>query len=185
MLVWKNANGAPQIFSKLRWTVSRFPISASAVGARTKLISTVGLFILAIFGAYLVSQFLVANDWTGLALIAMAFFGLAFAIRILNNWRDGLYIFFGWLFFEDFARKYLGNNMAIYFGKDVLVLLVYISFFRARRNRKEKATFKPPFLVPLLILLWFAVAQVFNPASTSVFYGFLVLKLYFLYNPLP
>src|SRR4030095_266434 len=108
----------------------------------------------------------------------------AVAIRILNNWREGLYIFFGWLFVEDFARKYLGNNMAIYFAKDALVVLVYISFFIARRKRREPAAFRPPFVAPLLIFLWFAVGQVFNPGSSSVFYGFLGLKLYFLYIPL-
>jgi hypothetical protein len=74
--------------------------------------------------------------------------------------------------------------MAIYFAKDLIVIIVYLSFFRAKRNQKTTRNFHPPFLVPLLIFLWFAVAQVFNPASTSVFYGFLGLKLYFLYIPL-
>src|SRR2546422_7964590 len=32
--------------------------------------------------------------------------------------------------------------------------------------------------------VWFAVGQVFNPGSSSVFYGILGLKLYFLYIPL-
>src|SRR5207249_3061963 len=110
--------------------------------------------------------------------------GLALAVKILNNWRHGLYIFFGWLFMEDFARKYLGNNMVIYFAKDILVILVYLSFYLARRNKKERAAFWPTFRVPLLIFVWFATGQVFNPGSTSVFYGFLGLKLYFLYIPL-
>jgi hypothetical protein len=39
-------------------------------------------------------------------------------------------------------------------------------------------------VVPLLVFVWFALAQVFNPASTSVFYGILGLKIYFLYVPL-
>ena len=125
-----------------------------------------------------------ASDWTGLSFVVIGIVGLVFAVKILNNWRDGLYIFFGWLFVEDFARKYLGNNIVIYFAKDILVILVYLSFFLARRNRKEKAIFRPSFLVPLLILLWFAVGQVFNPGSSSVFYGILGLKLYFLYIPL-
>jgi len=38
--------------------------------------------------------------------------------------------------------------------------------------------------VPLLVFVWFALAQVFNPASTSVFFGILGLKIYFLYVPL-
>jgi hypothetical protein len=137
-----------------------------------------------LLGAYIASQLVLDNDWKGLALIALGFGALAFAIKILNNWRQGLYIFFGWLFFEDFARKYLGNNMGIYFAKDFLVVLVYISFFAACRRRKDIALFKPPFLVPLLLMVWFAVGQVFNPGSPSIVYGLLGLKLYFLYVPL-
>jgi hypothetical protein len=164
--------------------VARFFTSAGAIGSRTKTFATIALFVAALLAAYLSSQFVLANDWTSLALIAIGIAGVAFAIKILNNWRQGLYIFFGWLFIEDFARKYLGNNMAIYFAKDILVILIYISFYIARRNRKEKATFRPPFFAPLLVFLWFSVGQVFNPGSTSVFYGFLGLKLYFLYVPL-
>lgn len=145
---------------------------------------TAGVFIAGLIAAYLVAQFVLDNDFKGLGLLLVAVGCLAVAVRILNNWRQGLYIFFGWLFFEDIVRKYLGNNMAIYFAKDFLVLLVYVSFYSARRKKRESASFRPPFLLPLLFLLWFAVAQVFNPASSSVFYGFLGLKLYFLYVPL-
>jgi hypothetical protein len=130
------------------------------------------------------SLLILADDWKMLATIVLSFAGLAFTIKILNDWRQGLYIFFGWLFFEDFARKYLGNNMAVYFAKDFLVVLVYLSFFISRRRKREIASFKPPFLIALLLLVWFAMGQVFNPASTSIFYGFLGLKLYFLYVPL-
>ena len=160
-----------------------FPIPGSFRPHRKTLVTAL-LVIGGMFGAYLTSQLVLADDWKGLWLVAIGFAGLTFAVKILNNWRQGLYIFFGWLFFEDFVRKYLGNNMAIYFAKDVLVVLVYISFFAARRRRKDVAAFRPPFLVPLLLMVWFAVGQVFNPASTSVVFGFLGLKLYFLYVPL-
>jgi len=56
---------------------------------------------------------------------------------VLSNWRNGLYFFLIWLLFEDFARKYLGNNMAIYFAKDVLAAAVYLSFFLAYRERRS------------------------------------------------
>jgi hypothetical protein len=164
--------------------VPRVFTSNSSSGARAKSLTTIGLFVVALIVAYEASQFILADDWKSLGLVVIGFAGMAFAIRILNNWRQGLYIFFGWLFVEDLARKYLGNNMAIYFAKDILVILVYISFYLARRNKKEIATFRPPFLVPLLILVWFVIGQVFNPGSNSVFYGFLGLKLYFLYIPL-
>jgi len=159
-------------------------ISPTTSGPRKKFYSSIALFVFALLAAFEISQFVLTSDWTSLGLIVIGITGLAFAVRILTNWRHGLYIFFGWLFFEDFARKFLGNNMVIYFAKDILAILVYISFYVARRNSKETARFRPPFLVPLLIFVWFAAAQVFNPGSTSMFYGILGLKLYFLYIPL-
>jgi hypothetical protein len=150
----------------------------------TKALSGIAIILGGLLGAYQVAQYVLANDWNGVAYIAIAVAGVVFAARILKNWRQGLYIFFGWLFLEDFVRKYLGNNMVIYFAKDFLVILVYLSFYSERRNQKQRAAFRPPFLVPLLIFFWFAAGQVFNPGSTSVFYGVLGLKLYFLYVPL-
>ncbi len=35
-----------------------------------------------------------------------------------------------------------------------------------------------------MVFFWFGLIQVFNPASTSVFYGIMGMKLYFLYIPL-
>ncbi len=153
-------------------------------GRQSKLISTLVFLLFGSFAAYEISQYLLANDWDSLGLMAVGLAGLAFAVKILNDWRQGLYIFFGWLFFEDLARKYLGNNPAIFFAKDVLVILVYVSFYLARRGKKEKATFRPPFFAALMVLVWFAFAQMFNPNSTSVLYGLLGMKLYFLYLPL-
>src|SRR5712671_3118397 len=89
------------------------------------------------------------------------FVAVAFVVAMLNNWRNGLYFFLFWLLFEDFARKFLGNNMAIYFAKDFLVLVVFISFLAAHR-RKEIASFRPPFLVPVLLFAWFGLMQIFN-----------------------
>lgn len=159
-------------------------LAAEVVQANRKKLATVGLFLLALVAAYFAAQFVLQDDWKSLAFIGLAFVGVAFAVKILGNWRQGFYIFFGWLFFEDFARKYLGNNPVMFFAKDFLVILVYISYYLARRRRREPPSFRPPFLLPLLVLVWFAVGQVFNPASTSVLYGFLGLKLYFMYIPL-
>jgi len=133
--------------------------------------------------AYELSQYILEGDFTGLAYIGIACLIGVGAIWMLNNWRIGTFIFFGWICFEDLFRKYLGNNMAIYFAKDVLIAIVYLSFFNAYR-RKQVRLFKPPFYVPLLILVWFGFLQVFNPASTSIFYGIMGMKLYFYYIPL-
>ena len=144
-----------------------------------------GLVLLAggLVAAYKIAGFIVADDTTGLWYVALAIAGCGFIVAIFNNWRNGLYLFLAWLLFEDFARKYLGNNMAIFFAKDVLVLAVYVSFFLAYR-RKEVPLFRPPFLVPLLLLVWMGFAQIFNPASTHIVYGLLGFKLFFYYVPL-
>ena len=104
-------------------------------------------------------------------------------LAILNDWRSGFYLFLIWLLFEDLARKYLGNNLVIYFGKDLIVGMTYISFFVALR-RGQVPSFRPRFLLPLGIFFWLGVAQVFNPSSPSLLYGLLGLKLYFYYVPL-
>jgi hypothetical protein len=142
-----------------------------------------GFLLFVIVAAYQISQYVISGDTTTLAYIALMFVGGAVVIAILNNWRNGLYFFLTWLLFEDFARKYLGNNMAIFFAKDFLVAIVYLSFFLAYR-RKEVTSFRPPFLVPVLLFIWFGVMQVFNPASTSLMFGVMGLKLFFYYVPL-
>jgi len=135
------------------------------------------------FLAYQAAQLIILDELTSLAFAGLAFIAIAGAFVILKDWRRGLYIFVGWLFFEDLIRKFLGNNMAIYFAKDFLVIIVYLSFFIAWRAKKVQ-TFRPPFLMAFLIFFWLGVAQVFNPASASFLYGILGVKLYFLYVPL-
>src|SRR5215475_4112897 len=133
--------------------------------------------------AYEAAGFILAGDTTGLIYIGLAFVVAAFVIAMLNNWRRGLYIFLAWLLFEDLARKYLGNNMLIYFAKDFLAAVVYLSFFIAWR-RRQLQSFRPPFLVAVILMVWFGFLQVFNPASPHLVYGILGMKLYFYYIPL-
>jgi hypothetical protein len=144
---------------------------------------TLGLMILVAYAAYMSAQMILADDLPTLAYAALLLLGGAIVIAILNDWRRGLFILVAWMLFEDFVRKYLGNNMAIYFAKDALTLILYLSFFRARLARRVER-FRIPFRVPLLLFFWFAFLQMFNPSSTSIFYGILGLKVDFLYVPL-
>lgn len=148
-----------------------------------KALCTFGFFVLAVVSAYEVAQYVISDDIEGLAYVALLGAGTAIVVAILNNWRKGVYFFLAWLLFEDLVRKFLGNNMAIYFAKDFFVLLVYISFFAAYR-RKEATFFRPPFLIPVLIFVWFGFMQIFNPASTSIWYGLMGFKIFFYYVPL-
>jgi hypothetical protein len=142
-----------------------------------------GTLVVGAFAAYEMAQYVINDDMNGLAYAGLCLAGGAIVIAILNNWRNGVYFFLAWLLFEDFARKFLGNNMAIYFAKDLFALVVYISFFIAFR-RKEVKIFRPPFLMPLLIFVWFGAMQIFNPASTHIMYGLMGFKMFFYYTPL-
>jgi hypothetical protein len=144
---------------------------------------TIGILVVGALAAYLAAEYVIRDDFTGMVYAGMALVGGAIVIGILNNWRNGVYFFLSWLLFEDLARKFLGNNMAIYFAKDFLALVVFISFLAAYR-RKEVTSFRPPFFVPLLIFIWFGVMQIFNPASTSIWYGLMGFKIFFYYVPM-
>jgi hypothetical protein len=144
---------------------------------------TAALVLLVALGAYEAAQLILADDLPTLGIIGILFAGCVVVAGILNDWRRGLYILVAWILFEDFVRKYFGNNMVIYFVKDVLALALYFSFFW-RRIKGRIAPFRIPFRVPLLVFIWFVLLQVFNPASTSIFYGVLGMKVYFLYVPL-
>jgi len=158
-------------------------ISTVPGNLRRRPLVALAFLVLFVAAAYEAADYVLAGNMTGLAYIAMAVVLCGLVISILNDWRKGLYLFIAWLLFEDLARKYLGNNMAIYFAKDFLLMVVYISFLAAYR-RKKVSGFRPPFLIPLLLFVWFGVAQIFNPGSTHIMYGLLGFKVYFYYMPL-
>lgn len=118
-----------------------------------------------------------------LIVFALAGVGIFGVLKTLVDWKNGLYLFITWMLFEDLVRKYMGNNMLIYFAKDFLIFIVYLSFLYALR-RKAVQSFKPRFLLPLSLFFWFALLQTFNPNSPSFFLGILGMKLYFYYIPL-
>ena len=163
-----------------------FTSTASNPAVRKFRISFIFLGV-ALLAAYQIAGYIVANDIGSLTIAGMLAAGAAIAIVVVNDWRKGIYFFLTWLLFEDLARKYLGNNMGIYFAKDFLLLVVYLSFLAAHRKEIKgikKGSFRPPFWVAVLVLIWFGFLQAFNPASTSIWYGFLGMKLYFYYVPL-
>jgi hypothetical protein len=143
----------------------------------------ISLFIFGMWLAYEVGGKLVAGDLKTLAFVAFGFAGCVVAVTILRKWRTGFYFFLTWLLFEDLVRKYMGNNMALFFGKDVLALLTCISLFAAIRAGREK-TFRPKFLFFLAIFMWLGLMQIFNPNLPHVLYGILGFKIDFFYLPL-
>jgi hypothetical protein len=73
--------------------------------------------------------------------------------------------------------------MAIYFAKDALAGITYLSFLRAG-PREKRVEFRAPFLYPLGLFLGLGLVQVFNTDSPHILYGLMGLKIYFYYIPL-
>jgi hypothetical protein len=65
--------------------VSRFFISPTAAGSRTKFYSSVAPFVLALLVAFEISQFVLNDDWKSLGFIVIGIAGWAFAVRILTT----------------------------------------------------------------------------------------------------
>lgn len=140
------------------------------------------LFVLGILTAWRVGGIIVSGNLRILALAAIVFTAGVFVVATLRNWRIGFLLFFVWMLFEDLPRKYLGNNAYLFFGKDVLLSFVYLSFFLNVRRRRERL-FHPPFLLFFGLFFWLGLLQIFNPNSPHILYGLLGFKLYFYYVP--
>jgi hypothetical protein len=139
--------------------------------------------IVVILAAYKSAQAILSNDLTSLAAALLIVVVTAVFVAVMNDWRRGFYLLVAWILFEDLFRKFLGNNMAIYFAKDVLAIILYLAFYKTQ-VAKQVEKFSIPFRLPLIVFFWFCILQAFNPASSSIFYGVLGLKVNFLYVPL-
>jgi len=149
----------------------------------SRLIRSVAMIFGLFFLTWTAANWVITNNTLYMALTFVAVLGLIMTMTILKDWRSGLFIFLCWLVLEDMIRKYLGNNLIIFFAKDVIIGITYFSMFLARR-KNQLLTFKPPFIFWLAIFFWLAVAQMFNPHSPSIFFGLLGIKTYFYYVPL-
>ena len=150
---------------------------------RNQTIVGLSIFVVAAWLAWEIGNSIVSRDLGSLKYLGLGFAGCVVAVAILRNWRIGFYFFLVWLLFEDLVRKFLGNNMAIYFAKDALVGLVYLSLFLDVRRGRAKI-FRPPFLVFFMVFLWLGILQIFNSNSPHVLYGLMGFKIYFYYVPL-
>jgi hypothetical protein len=150
-------------------------------GNRQVKAAIMGLIVLATI--WELASWIVAGSDKNLIMFGLSLVVVAIVVHILNDWQNGVLLFLIWLLFEDLARKYLGNSMLVYFAKDFLVVIAYLSFYFAKR-RKEVEIFKPPFIVPFVIFFALAFVEMFNGFSPNILYGLLGLKLYFLYVPL-
>ena len=140
--------------------------------------------LMALLGlVFTLSNWILTGSSQGLIVGGMVIVLVIIVVNTLNDWRTGFLLFLMWLLFEDLARKFLGNGLIFFFGKDILAAITYASLMKAKA-KGEIAWFRPPFMVPLAIFFGVALVQVFNTESPSIIYGLLGLKLYFYYVPL-
>ena len=144
---------------------------------------SLAVWLLGLLIAWKIGEWLAAGDTNSIIFGVLGVILSAISLAILRDWRAGFYIFMMWLLLEDFVRKYMGNNMLIYFGKDALAAIVYFSFLHAVRQRRA-IRFHFPFLIFISFFFWLGILQCFNPNSPSLLYGLLGFKLYFFYIPL-
>jgi hypothetical protein len=157
-------------------------ISRSIPAVRNQAVIGFAVFALAVWTAWELGGEIAANNVRSLEFAGAGLFAAVAAVAILRNWRTGFYLFLAWMLFEDLFRKYMGNGLALFFGKDILAALVYISFFAEVRRGREKR-FQPPFLLFLALFFLLGFIQVFNQNSTHILYGLLGFKTYFYYIP--
>ncbi len=73
---------------------------------------------------------------------------------VLADWRMGVYLFLVWLLVEDLPRKFLGDDMRLYFVKDALAAMVYLAFLAASIRGREPRP-RVGFWGPLLVFVGF------------------------------
>src|ERR1700723_1652313 len=112
---------------------------------RNQALIGISVLVLGLWAAWQIGGKIAAGDLQSLLFATMGFAACAVAVAILRNWRSGFYLFLVWLLFEDLARKYMGNGLVLFFGKDILVGITYISLVVAIRKGQERP-FRPPFL---------------------------------------
>ena len=98
---------------------------------------TLAFVLLGVLLAWEFAGRILSDDLVFLEAIALAVVGCVGVASILRNWRLGFCFFNVWLLFEDLFRKYMGNSTALFFGKDVLAVLLYGCLLFAIARRKE------------------------------------------------
>jgi len=144
-------------------------------------IAPIGIFLF--LAGYFIWTVISGGNWGRIAVVASFCGAAAFGLYILKNWRLGVESFFVWIIVEDLVRKNTGNQLVIYFVKDVIILATLIGYFQSKRAETFHSRNR---MVPwaLLLLIAWAVLESFNPALDNVLVPILGLRMSFFYVPM-
>lgn len=141
------------------------------------------IVLIAAAAAWLLAGWIVAGSMRYLIFSAVLVSAVLIFFAIMQDWRRGLYLIVVWMVFEDLLRKFLGNATLLFFVKDAIAAMMYLSMFSAWHRRALPA-FRPKFLKWFVLFMALGFIQIFNPHSPSILYGPLGFKLYFFYFPM-
>ncbi len=114
--------------------------------------------------------------------------GGAAALWSVRRWRIAVQVAMVLLILEGAIRKWLvpGAQDLIYFAKDVLLLGVYVGFFRdlPRLRTRIRQPAQPVLYGALAFGALFGVLEIFNPSLPNLLVGIFGFKAYFFYVPL-
>ena len=138
-------------------------------------------FVMASF--FYLAPTVAAGDYRHAAILSTyGLMGLA-TVLVLRDWRMGIIGFSIWIVFEDLIRKSLGGALIVYFVKDMLIAITYLSYaVSGWLGRREK--FNNPIAGPLLLCVGWALVQCFNPNLTSAWVPIIGLRMTFFYVPM-
>ncbi|MHB8589529.1 MAG: hypothetical protein ACYDA0_11855 [Candidatus Dormibacteraceae bacterium] len=103
---------------------------------------------------------------------------------LIRSWRVTLGVLLVWLVFEDLLRKMSGNDIRVYFIKDLIYVLLLIALLRDRRARGAWREATGRSRLPLYALMGWAVIMAVPAAFTDWRLPVIGLRLDFFYAPL-
>lgn len=103
---------------------------------------------------------------------------------LLFRWQSLVLFVPVWIVFEALVRRYIVNDVAIFFIKDAILLVAYFKTFGARWIRGQPAIRHTPVNFLLAALFVWSVIEVFNPQRYNFLVGILGIRVSFWYVPL-
>jgi hypothetical protein len=116
--------------------------------------------------------------------VAVVFLVLAALPMVLERWEVALGGFLVWLLVEDLVRKAAGNDLSVYFVKDVLFMVLVAALALDPRSRGAWRRAAGGTRIPLYLLLTWAVVRSIPLLAEDWRLPMLALRLDFLYLPL-
>lgn len=146
------------------------------------------ILVAAVMSVNIFIAILIGNGSEGGLIVAVTFgliLGCAFFLVAIRNWTTSIYILFIWLVLEDSIRKYTGNSLVLYFAKDTMLLLIYLSYFLTRSaNHEQLINWKSPVVAAVAPLAILGILSSVYSANTNWVVPVIGIRMWFIYCPL-